>query len=325
MWGWLRRTPREIDPSLWQQSCQRGPWLRGLGPARRERLRVLSARFLHEKTISPVAGLQLDEGDGVLLAALCCLPLLELGEVGLRGWSQLIVYPDAFRVQRSHVDAAGVLHEWDDELIGESWDSGPLILSWADIQADIAAELIRNGVEVWIANHRSVAGILDYIRRLGALVGEAARAERYADELQRGLDAIAEQAARLPQRPRVYVEEWDEPIITGIQWGAELVEIAGGIDVFPELSCEPLAKARILADGVPVIARNPDIIIGSWCGKKFRPEKVAARPGWAAINAVRDGELHEIKSPLILQPGPAALTDGVQAIAAIVQRWSMRQ
>ncbi|WWW36245.1 M90 family metallopeptidase [Stenotrophomonas rhizophila] len=138
MWGWLRRTPRAIDPVLWQQSCQRGPWLQGLDAPRRDRLAGLAARFLHEKTISPVGGLVLDDSDAVLLAALCCLPLLELGEVGLRGWSQLIVYPDAFRVQRSHVDAAGVLHQWDDELIGESWDSGPLILSWADIQADIA-------------------------------------------------------------------------------------------------------------------------------------------------------------------------------------------
>ncbi len=199
-----------------------------------------------------------------------------------------------------------------------------LAIGFSDIQADIAAELIRRGVEVWIANHRSVAGILDYIRRLGALVGVTARADAYAGELQHGLDAIATQAARLPRRPRVYVEEWDEPIITGIQWGAELVEIAGGIDVFPELSREPLARARILADGAPVIARDPEIIIGSWCGKKFRPERVAARPGWAAIQAVRDGELHEIKSPLILQPGPAALTDGVQAIAAIIQRWAQR-
>ena len=136
--GWLRRTPREIDPTLWDRTCRRAAWLQQLDPARRARLRALAARFLHEKTISPAAELQLDEADGVLLAALCCLPLLELGEIGLRGWSQLIVYPDAFRVHRSHVDAAGVLHEWDDALIGESWDSGPLILSWADIQADIA-------------------------------------------------------------------------------------------------------------------------------------------------------------------------------------------
>jgi len=117
-------------------------------------------------------------------------------------------------------------------------------------------------------------------------------------------------------------EEWDEPLITGIQWVAELVRIAGGDDIFPERAAEPLARARILADGDEVVRRAPDIIIGSWCGKKFQPGKVAARPGWDAIPAVRDGELHEVKSPLILQPGPAALTDGVAAIAAIIQRWS---
>ena len=197
-----------------------------------------------------------------------------------------------------------------------------LAIGFSDIQADIAAELVRRGVEVWIANHRSVDGILGYIRRLGALVGAGDRAIAYADGLRRGLDAIEAQAATLPARPKVYFEEWDEPLITGIQWVAELMRIAGGDDVFPELSTEPLAKARILADGAPVIARAPDIIFGSWCGKRFRPEQVAARPGWDAIPAVRDGELHEIKSPLILQPGPAALTDGVTAIAAVIQRWS---
>ncbi|MET0290146.1 MAG: cobalamin-binding protein [Pseudoxanthomonas sp.] len=197
-----------------------------------------------------------------------------------------------------------------------------LAIGFSDIQADIAATLIRRGVEVWISNHRSVAGILDYIRRLGALVGEASRAMDYADELRRGLDDIAAQASALTQRPKIYFEEWDEPIITGIQWVSELIEIAGGIEAFPELSREPLAKGRILADGGPVIARAPDIILGSWCGKRFRPERVAARPGWDVIPAVRDGQLHEIKSPLILQPGPAALTDGVRAIAGIVQAWA---
>jgi len=137
--GWLRRAPRAIDAPVWAATCERAAWLQRLDPDRRERLRTLAARFLHEKTISPAGDLQLSADDGVLLAALCCLPLLELGEVGLRGWSQLIVYPDAFRVRRSQIDEAGVLHEWDDALIGESWDSGPLILSWADIQADIAA------------------------------------------------------------------------------------------------------------------------------------------------------------------------------------------
>ena len=131
-------------------------------------------------------------------------------------------------------------------------------------------------------------------------------------------------AATLPRRPRVYFEEWDEPPITGIRWVAELVRIAGGDDMFPERALEPLAKQRILEDSDEVIRRAPDIILGSWCGKKFRPEKVAARPGWDAIPAVRDGELHEIKSPLILQPGPAALTDGVDEIARIIRAWSQR-
>ena len=199
------------------------------------------------------------------------------------------------------------------------------VVGFSDIQADIAAELIRRGTEVWISNHRSVAGILDYVRRLGALVGVGERANAYADELQRGLDAIEREAAALPRRPRVYFEEWDEPQISGIQWVAELIRIAGGDDVFPELAAEPLAKQRILADPSEVVRRAPDIVIGSWCGKKFRPEKVAARPGWDAVPAVRDGELHEVKSPLILQPGPAAVTDGVCAIAEIIRNWATKQ
>ena len=199
------------------------------------------------------------------------------------------------------------------------------VIGFSDIQADIASALIRRGVEVWISNHRSVDGILDYIRRLGALVGVATKANALADELRRGLDAIERDAAQLPQRPKVYFEEWDEPLISGIQWVAELIRIAGGADIFPERAAEPLAKQRILEDAGEVIRRAPDIILGSWCGKKFQPAKVAARPGWKAIPAVRDGELHEIKSPLILQPGPAALTDGVREIARIVRAWTERR
>jgi iron complex transport system substrate-binding protein len=207
--------------------------------------------------------------------------------------------------------------------IGEILKLRPdFVVGFSDIQADIAAELIRHGVEVWISNHRSVDGILEYIRRLGALVGAGERANAYADGLQRGLDAIADGAARLPRRPRVYFEEWDEPLITGIRWVSELVGIAGGDDIFPERAVEPLAKGRILADGAEVVARAPDIVLGSWCGKKFRPEKVAARAGWSTIPAVRDGWLREIKSPAILQPGPAALTDGVREIAAVIQAWA---
>ncbi len=244
--------------------------------------------------------------------------LYALGEqqriVGISGFT---VRPPQARRDKPKVSA------FTSAKIGEILKLQPdLAIGFSDIQADIAAELVRHGVEVWIANHRSVDGILDYIRRLGALVGAGPRANAYADELQRGLDAIAAQAATLPRRPRVYLEEWDEPIITGIRWVAELVGIAGGDDVFPELSVQPLAKARILANGDEVVRRAPDIILGSWCGKRFRPERVAARPGWSAMPAVRDGQLFEIKSPLILQPGPAALTDGVRAIADIIQAWA---
>jgi iron complex transport system substrate-binding protein len=196
------------------------------------------------------------------------------------------------------------------------------VVGFSDIQADIAAELVRRGVEVWISNHRSVDGILDYVRRLGALVGAADAANAYADGLQRGLGAIAAEAATLPRRPKVYFEEWDEPRISGIRWVAELVRIAGGDDIFPELAAQSLAKHRILANDDEIIARAPDIVFGSWCGKKFQPGKVAARPGWQNVPAVRDGELHEVKSPIILQPGPAALTEGVQAMAARIRAWA---
>ena len=199
-----------------------------------------------------------------------------------------------------------------------------LAIGFSDMQADIAQALIKAGVEVWISNHRSVAGILDYIRRLGALVGAAEKVEAFAGEAERHIEHVRAQAARLPRRPRVYFEEWDEPMISGIRWVAELVRIAGGDDVFPELAEQSLAKHRIIADGNEVIRRAPDIIMASWCGKKFRPEKLAARAGWEAIPAVRNGELHEIKSPIILQPGPAALFDGLDALHAVITKWAQR-
>jgi iron complex transport system substrate-binding protein len=196
------------------------------------------------------------------------------------------------------------------------------VVGFSDIQADIARDLVRAGVEVWISNHRSVAGILDYIRRLGALVGAAGAADAYARRAEAHLADVESAAAALPRRPRVYFEEWDEPPITGIRWVAELVRIAGGDDVFPERAAMPLARDRILADVYEVVRRAPDLIFGSWCGKKFRPDHVAARPGWSAIPAVRDGELHEIKSSIILQPGPAALFDGLDALHARIAAWS---
>ena len=244
--------------------------------------------------------------------------LYALGEqdriVGISGFT---VRPPRARKEKPKVSA------FTSAKIGEILKLEPdFVVGFSDIQADIAAELIRQGVEVWISNHRSVEGILDYIVRLGALVGVSERATAYADELRCGLEMIQREAVSLPRRPKVYFEEWDDPMISGIRWVSELVGIAGGDDIFPECAASSLAKGRILADPGEVIRRAPDIILGSWCGKKFRPEKVAARLGWEAIPAVRDGQLHEIKSPIILQPGPAALTDGVTQIARIIRDWA---
>ena len=197
-------------------------------------------------------------------------------------------------------------------------------IGFSDIQADIARELIAAGVEVWISNHRSVAGILDYIRRLGAIVGAADKGEQLARRAEQNLARVEDAARRLARRPRVYFEEWDEPMISGIRWVAELVRVAGGDDIFPERAEMPLARDRIIADGGEVVRRAPELVLASWCGKKFRPDKLAARPGWAQIPAVRDGELHEIKSPLILQPGPAALFDGVDAMQRVIAAWAQR-
>jgi len=197
-----------------------------------------------------------------------------------------------------------------------------LVIGFSDIQADIAQALIKRGVEVWIANHRSVDGIVAYVERLGAMVGAYEKACAYAATLRAHVDEVRAAAKKLSRRPRVYFEEWDEPPISCIRWVSELISIAGGDDIFPERAACSLGRDRILEDASEVLRRAPDIIVGSWCGKKFRPEKVAARPGWSAIPAVRDAELHEVKSPIILQPGPAALTDGLDALHGIVARWS---
>ena len=197
-----------------------------------------------------------------------------------------------------------------------------LVLGFSDLQADIAAELIRAGVTVHVFNQRTVAEIYRMIAVLGGMVGCEARAAALIGELQAGVEAVRVSAAGLARRPRVYFEEWDEPQISCIRWVSELIGIAGGDDVFPELAREPLAKNRIIADPFEVPRRAPDVIFGSWCGKKFRPEAVAAREGWSQVPAVRDGCLHEIKSSIILQPGPAALTDGLSALHAQLSKWA---
>ncbi|MDX1374190.1 MAG: ABC transporter substrate-binding protein [Burkholderiales bacterium] len=200
-----------------------------------------------------------------------------------------------------------------------------LVLGFSDLQADIARELAKAGLSVVIFNQRSVDEILSMILTLAAMVGAGAKGKRLVARLERNLERVRRAGARFARRPRVYFEEWDAPMISGIRWVSELVAIAGGEDVFPELARSAGAAGRTIADGMDVVRRAPDIILGSWCGKKFRPEHVRARPGWDAIPAVRDAELHEIKSADILQPGPAALTDGVEKIHAILAAWDGRQ
>ena len=192
-----------------------------------------------------------------------------------------------------------------------------LILGFSDLQADIAAELVRRGYNVVLFNQRSVAEILQMIRMLGGLIGRSHRAEALADQLEADLNGIREQASRFARRPRVYFEEWDDPLISGIQWVEELVEIAGGDPIFPELRHAKLAKDRIVQPD-EVVRRAPDVVVASWCGKAVRKETIAARAGWDALPAVRDGRIYEIKSAFILQPGPASLTDGVRQLHEIL-------
>ena len=199
------------------------------------------------------------------------------------------------------------------------------VFGFSDLQADIAAQLIRHGVQVTVFNQRSVAEIFSMLYQVAAMTGQTTPGLQRMAHMQAGLQAMQEQVAqRVAQgarRPRVYFEEWDEPPISAIRWVSELLGLAGGDDCFPELALQPLGKDRIIADPLEIVRRNPDIIIGSWCGKKFRPEAVAARPGWAGVNAVRTGQLFEIKSADILQPGPAALTDGVAQLHRICMQW----
>lgn len=192
-----------------------------------------------------------------------------------------------------------------------------LVMGFSDLQADIAAELGRAGVAVHLFNQRDLAGIFAMIRTVGALVGNLQKADALASRLEARIAAVAAANASGP-RPRVYFEEWDEPPITGIGWVSELIEVAGGTDVFAEHRNRQAARDRIVTPDA-VLAAEPDIILASWCGKKVRSDRIAARPGWAAMPAVRAGRIHEIKSPLILQPGPAALTDGLDAIVAALR------
>ncbi|MBL8329369.1 MAG: cobalamin-binding protein [Rubrivivax sp.] len=200
-----------------------------------------------------------------------------------------------------------------------------LVIGFSDMQAALADKLIRAGLNVLVTNQRSLAEIFDTLRLVAGLVGQQAAAEAWIAQCRARHGQLSSAAAAWPRRPRVYFEEWDEPLISAIQWVSQLIGVAGGEDIFPELAVQRMGRDRVIADAREPARRAPELIVGSWCGKKFRPQHVAARPGWAEIPAVQDGELHEIKSCDILQPGPAALTDGVEQLHALMARWAARR
>ena len=236
--------------------------------------------------------------------------------VGISGYT---VRPRRARQEKPRVSA--FLTAKIDQILALEPDC---VFGFSDLQADIASALIRQGVQVTVFNQRSIAEIFGMMFQVAAMVGQGELGLTLIGAMQQQLAQISASAASLPRRPQVYFEEWDEPHISAIRWVSELLGVAGGDDCFPELAVQSLGKNRIIAEGAEIVRRNPDIIIGSWCGKKFRPEKVAARPGWAAVNAVKNSQLFEIKSPDIRQPGPAALTDGVAALHRIVMQWAQQ-
>jgi iron complex transport system substrate-binding protein len=234
--------------------------------------------------------------------------------VGISGYT---VRPARARAEKPRVSA--FLSAKVDKILALEPDC---VFGFSDLQADIAAELIRRGIQVTVFNQRSVEEIFSMMYQVAAMVGQARRGLEQIQLIRLQLEAIRTAAKALRRRPRVFFEEWDEPHISAIRWVSELIGMAGGDDCFPELATQSLGKHRIIADGAEIVRRNPDIIIGSWCGKKFRAEKVAARAGWENVNAVKHQQLFEIKSADILQPGPAALTDGVAQLHRIIMAWA---
>jgi iron complex transport system substrate-binding protein len=237
--------------------------------------------------------------------------------VGISGYT---VRPPRARQEKPRVSA--FLSGKIDKIVALQPD---LVIGFSDMQAALADQLIRAGLNVLVTNQRSVAEIFATLRLVAGLVGAQERAEAWIAACQQRHAAIAAAAAAWPRRPRVYFEEWDDPMISAIRWVSELLGVAGGDDVFPELALQSLGKHRVIEDPLAPVRRAPDIVIGSWCGKKFRPERVASRPGWAEVPAVRNGRLHEIKSADILQPGPAALTDGLEHLHRLCAAWAQAQ
>lgn len=237
--------------------------------------------------------------------------------VGISGYT---VRPRKARLEKPKVSA--FLTAKIDQILALKPDC---VFGFSDLQADIASALIRHGVQVTVFNQRSVPEIFSMMYQVAAMVGAAEKGLQLIAEMQAQVEDIRAEASQWTVRPKVYFEEWDEPPISAIQWVSELIGIAGGDDCFPELATQSLGKNRIIADSTEIVRRNPDIIIGSWCGKKFRPETVAARAGWGNVSAVKNQQIFEIKSPLILQPGPAALTDGLAALHEIIRQWQTFQ
>ena len=236
--------------------------------------------------------------------------------VGISGYT---VRPRRAREEKPRISA--FLSAKIDKILGLKPDC---VFGFSDLQADIAGLLIRSGIQVTVFNQRSVDEIFSMLYQVAAMVGEVNQGEIRLKQFRENLNAIQTAASNFKRRPIIYFEEWDEPRISAIRWVSELITIAGGDDCFPELAIMPMGKDRIIADDQSIVSRVPDIIIGSWCGKKFRPEKVSQRAGWESIPAVKNNQLFEIKSADILQPGPAALTDGVAQLHQIIQQWQSK-
>ena len=234
--------------------------------------------------------------------------------VGISGYT---VRPRRARDEKPRVSA--FLDGKIDKIVALQPD---LVVGFSDMQAALADKLIRAGLNVFITNQRSVDEIFSTLRLVAGLVGAHDRAEAWIAGCETRHAQIKAIASTWPRRPRVYFEEWDVPMISAIQWVSQLITLAGGDDVFPELGVQRMGRDRVIADALAPAQRAPDVIVGSWCGKKFRAERVAARPGWADVPAVRNGRLHEIKSCDILQPGPAALTDGLEQLHRFCAAWA---
>ena len=236
--------------------------------------------------------------------------------VGISGYT---VRPRRAREEKPRVSA--FLSAKIDKILALKPDC---VFGFSDLQADIANLLIRSGIQVTVFNQRSVDEIFSMLYQVAAMVGEVNQGEIRLKQFRENLNAIQTAASNFKRRPIIYFEEWDEPRISAIRWVSELITIAGGDDCFPELAIMPMGKDRIIADDQSIVSRAPDIIIGSWCGKKFRSEKVSQRAGWESIPAVKNNQLFEIKSADILQPGPASLTDGVAQLHQIIQQWQSK-